>query len=131
MAQHYIRPSGLPPVNGYSHAVVHDGRIILVSGQVPLDADGNLVGEGNPEQQITQVFTNLVTALAAVGARADDVVKLTVYLTDMADLPAFRRVRDRFINMSRPPASTLVQVDGLISPEFRVEIEALAATQRK
>ncbi|MEV0566822.1 RidA family protein [Dactylosporangium sp. NPDC050588] len=124
--EHYVRPSGLPPVNGYSHAVAHQGRSILVSGQVPLDADGNLVGAGDPERQVAQVFTNLATALAAAGAGLHDVVKLTVYLTDRADLAAFRRVRDRHIDLARPPASTLVLVHGLIDPEFRVEIDALA-----
>jgi reactive intermediate/imine deaminase len=126
MKQHYLRPDGLPPVNGYSHAVAHDGRTVVVSGQVPLDADGNLVGQGDPEQQMVQVFTNIVTILAAVGAGMDDVVKLTVYLTDLADLAARRRVRDRYVKVAAPPASTVVQVSGLINPEFRVEIDVLA-----
>lgn len=127
MKKHYLRPDGLPPVNGYSHAVVHDGPAIVLSGQVPLDADGNLVGRGDPERQLDQVFTNIVTLLAAVGAGMDNVVKLTVYLTDLADLGAFRRVRDRYVNATAPPASTLVQVSGLIDPEFRVEIDVEAA----
>jgi len=55
------------------------------------------------------------------------VVKLTVYLTDLGDLGAFRRVRDEYISLDRPPASSLVQVSGLVNPEFWVEIEALAA----
>jgi reactive intermediate/imine deaminase len=126
MKQHYVRPDGLPPVNGYSHAVAHDGRTVVISGQVPLDAAGNLVGSGDAEQQTVQVFTNIATALAAAGAGMADVVKLTVYLTDRADLDAFRRVRDRYLNAEEPPASSLVLVNGLIHPEFRVEIEALA-----
>ncbi|MBB2914184.1 enamine deaminase RidA (YjgF/YER057c/UK114 family) [Streptosporangium becharense] len=127
MRQHHLRPDGLPPTNGYSHVVVHDGPGVLVSGQVPLDRDGNLVGAGDAERQITQVFTNLATALAAAGVGMRDVVKLTVYLTDRADLAAFRRVRDRYIDTSRPPACSLVFVQGLVSPDFRVEIDALAA----
>jgi len=55
------------------------------------------------------------------------VVKLTVYLTDLGDLGAFRRVRDEYISLDRPPASSLVQLSGLVNPEFWVEIEALAA----
>jgi enamine deaminase RidA (YjgF/YER057c/UK114 family) len=125
--QHYVRPAGLPPVNGYSHVVAHDGRQVVVSGQVPLDEAGNLVGRGDPGLQMVQVFSNLVTALGAAGAGIDDVVKLTVYLTDLADLAEFRRVRDHYVNASAPPASTLVQVSGLINPEFRVEIDAVAA----
>ena len=54
-------------------------------------------------------------------------MKLTVYLTDLADLDAFRQVRDGYIAQDRPPASTLVQVSRLVHPEFRVEIDALAA----
>jgi reactive intermediate/imine deaminase len=125
--QHYVRPDGLPPVNGYSHAVSFTGPMVVVSGQVPLDEQGQLVGRGDARAQVEQVFRNLAAALDAAGARMDQVVKLTVYLTDLADLEAFRQVRDDFIPASTPPASSLVQVNGLVNPEFRVEIEALAA----
>jgi len=125
--QCFVRPEGLPPVNGYSHAVAFTGRMVVVSGQVPLDAHSQLVGRGDPAAQVRQVFQNLAGALAAAGARIDQVVKLTVYLTDLADLDAFRQVRDEYIVLERPPASSLVQVSGLVNPEFRVEIEALAA----
>jgi reactive intermediate/imine deaminase len=127
MRQHYVRPDGLPPVNGYSHAVVFDGRMVAVSGQVPLTADGERVGKDDPEAQVRQVFDNLANALAAAGAGMEQVVKLTVFLTDLADLEVFRRVRDEYISLEAPPASSLVRVSGLVHPEFRVEIEALAA----
>jgi reactive intermediate/imine deaminase len=126
--QHYLRPDGLPPVNGYSHAVAFSGRLVVVSGQVPVDGQGGLVGPGDPPAQVRRVFENLKAALAAAGATMAQVVKLTVYLTDLADLAAFRQVRDEYFAPDRPPASSLVQVTGLVSPEFRVEIEALAAT---
>jgi len=125
--EHYVRPDGMPPVNGYSHAVAFQGRLVAVSGQVPLDADGRLVGRGDPEAQARQVFTNLEAALGAAGATMDHVVKLTVFLTDMADLAAFRKARDEFIRADTPPASSLVRVSGLVNPEFRIEVEALAA----
>ncbi len=127
MQQHYVRPDGMPPVNGYSHAVAFSGRMIAVSGQVPLDAQGRLVGENDPQAQTRQVFENLAAALATAGAGMEQVVKLTVFLTDLADLDAFRRVRDEYISADRPPASSLVQVSRLVHPAFRVEIEALAA----
>lgn len=127
MRQHFVRPDGMPPVNGYSHAVSFDGRLVVVSGQLPLDAQGQLVGTGDPEAQVRQVFANLATALAAAGATMAHVVKLTVFLTDMADLPAFRRARDDYIDRDNPPASSLVAVSALVNPAFRVEIEALAA----
>jgi reactive intermediate/imine deaminase len=124
--EHFVRPEGMPPVNGYSHAVAFAGRMVVISGQVPLDGRGGLVGQGDPEAQVRQVFQNLAAGLAATGASMDQVVKLTVYLTDLGDLEAFRRVRDEYIALDRPPASSLVQVSGLVNPEFRVEIEALA-----
>ena len=126
MREHFVRPAGLPPVNGYSHAVAFTGRLIAISGQVPLDAQGRLAGT-DPQAQVRQVFENLVAALAAAGASIEHVVKLTVYLTDMADLAAFRQVRDEYISADSPPASTLVQVSSLANPAFRIEVDALAA----
>lgn len=125
--QHYVRPDGMPPVNGYSHAVAFAGSMIVVSGQLPLDGEGHLVGQGDPVVQVRQVFRNLAAALAAAGATMSQVVKLTVYLTDLGDLNAFRQVRDEFIQPDKPPASSLVRVSGLAHPGSRVEIEALAA----
>jgi reactive intermediate/imine deaminase len=126
MQQHYVRPDGLPPVNGYSHAVAFSGQLVAVSGQVPLDGQGRLAGQ-DARAQVRQVFDNLTAALAAAGASMEHVVKLTVYLTDLADLEAFREIRDEYISLDKPPASTLVQVSGLVNPAFRVEIDALAA----
>ncbi|MEQ4204265.1 RidA family protein [Actinopolymorpha sp. B9G3] len=127
MQQHYVRPDGLPPVNGYSHAVAFSGRMIAISGQVPLDAEGNLVGGDDAQIQTRQVFDNLAAALAAAGAGMRHVVKLTVYLTNLADLAAFRTARDDYLSPDTPPACSLVQVSGLVNPSFRIEIDALAA----
>jgi len=124
--QHYVRPDGSPPVNGYSHAVAFDGPMVVVSGQVPVDAAGNVVGEGDAEAQVRQVFANLATALAAAGCGMEHLVKLTVFLTDIGDLGVLRAVRNEHIDPARLPASSLVQVAGLVHPAFRVEIEALA-----
>ena len=117
----------MPPGNGYSHAVAFTGRMVIVSGQLPLDRDGNLAGP-DPEAQMRQAFQNLSVALAAAGAGMAQIVKLTVYLTDLADLPAFRQVRAEYVSADHPPASPWCQVAGLVPPEARVEIEALAAT---
>ncbi|MDH6108033.1 reactive intermediate/imine deaminase [Kitasatospora sp. MAP12-15] len=125
--QHFVRPDGTPPVNGYSHAVVFAGPMVAVSGQVPVNAQGLLVGEEDAEAQVRQVFANLATALGAAGAGMEHVVKLTVYLTDLDDLDAFRQVRDEYLDAARPPACSLVKVAGLVHPAFRVEIDALAA----
>src|SRR5262245_15270158 len=126
--RHYIRPDGMPPVNGYSHAVAWTGPMVVVSGQLPIDSDGNVVGKDDVAAQTRQVFENLGTALAAAGSSLDQVVKVTVFLTDLADLGEFRRIRDQYINLDNPPASSLVQVSALLNADFRVEVEALAAT---
>ena len=127
MTEFYVRPDGMPPGNGFSHAVAFTGRTVVISGQLPLDQDGKLAGT-EPETQMHQVSENLSVALAAAGEGMAQVVKLTVYLTDLADLPAFRQVRDDYVSADSPPASSLVQVAGLVHPEARVEIEALAVT---
>lgn len=126
MMQHFVRPEGAPPVNGYSHAVAFTGAVVAVSGQVPVDGEGRPVGEGDAEAQVRQVYANLATALEAAGSALEHVVKLTVYLTDLQDLAAFRRVRDEHQDPARPPACSLVQVVGLVNPAFRVEIDAWA-----
>ena len=126
--EHLVRPDGSPPVNGYSHAVVFSGPMLAVSGQVPVDADGNLVGKDDPVAQIRQVFDNIAAALAAANATMAQVVKFTCFVTDMAMLPLVRQIRDEYIDVSQPPASSLVQVAGLVNPDFMIEIEALAAT---
>ena len=95
----FVRPDGLPPVSGYSHAVAVSWRLVVISGQVPADGTGRLVGPGDPAAQVRQVFENLKAALAAAGATMEQVVKLTVYL---ADLVAFRQVRDEYISPDRP-----------------------------
>jgi reactive intermediate/imine deaminase len=125
--QHHIHPPGTPRPNGYSHAVSFTGPMVMVSGQVPLDEAGRLVGAGDTLAQARQVFRNIRAALVAAGASFADVVKLTVFLTDIADLAAFREARDEVFDASAPPASSLVQVVALVNPEFRIEIEAVAA----
>jgi enamine deaminase RidA (YjgF/YER057c/UK114 family) len=122
----FQRPEGLPPVSGYSHAVSFSGTVVAVSGQVPMDERGHVVGVDDPEAQMRQVFHNLGVALAAAGSDFARIVKLTVYLTDLDDLTTFRTVRDEYLDPSAPPASSLVQVKGFINPAFKVEIDALA-----
>ncbi|MYR54890.1 RidA family protein, partial [Streptomyces sp. SID625] len=99
---------------------------VAVSGQLALDEDGRLVGEGDPAAQARQVFENLRRCLAAAGAGFDDVVKLTYFVTDIAHLPAIRTARAAHIPDDRLPASSAVQVAALVRPEFLMEIEAFA-----
>jgi enamine deaminase RidA (YjgF/YER057c/UK114 family) len=122
----YPQPEGVAPGNGYSHVVTGAGQWVAIAGQVALDAEGNLVGESDMEAQTRQVFANLDAALKAAGAAWTDVVKLNLFVTDIAGLPVIRRVRDQYIDTAKPPASTAVQVVALFRPEALVEIEAYA-----
>lgn len=119
-------PDGVAPSPAYSHVVAATGRFVAVSGQLPLDEDGALVGEGDASAQARQVFENLRRCLAAADATFDDVVKLTFFVTDMAHLPAIRAARAAHIPEDRLPAASAVQVAALIRPEFLMEIEAYA-----
>lgn len=127
MAILFANPPALPAPSGYSQmAVLTGGDLILIAGQVPLDAEGRLVGKDDFGAQTEQVFQNLLRALEAVGAGPRNLVKLTTYVTDAAHLPHFRAVRDRVLDPAHPPASTFVQIGRLARPEFLVEIEGIA-----
>ncbi|GAA1571803.1 MULTISPECIES: RidA family protein [Kribbella] len=121
----YPQVQGVAPGNGYSHVVTGTGQWVAVSGQLALDADGKLVGGGDPGAQAEQVFANLERCLIAVGATFENVVKLTFFLTDVGHLPAIRVVRDRYIPGTKP-ASTAVQIAGLAVPGALLEVEAYA-----
>ncbi|MGW2472166.1 RidA family protein [Streptomyces sp. NPDC001665] len=122
----HVVPNGVASAQGYSHVVVGEGRLVVVSGQIALDEKGNLVGEGDPAAQARQVFENLRRCLEAGGATFADVAKLTFYVTDVAYLPAIRVARDAHVDVARPPASTAVQVAALFRPDLLMEVEALA-----
>ncbi len=104
----------MPPPVGYSHiAKVTKGTIVYLAGQVASDASGNLIGEGDFEAQVDQVFRNLKIAVEAAGGTMADIVKLNYYLVaevDQASVPKPRAMRDRYINVDNPPTSTLVVV---------------------
>jgi enamine deaminase RidA (YjgF/YER057c/UK114 family) len=121
---------GAPP--GYSQIVEvrNSSRMIFIAGQTALDRDGHVVGRGDFAAQAAQVFHNLATALQASGCTAANLVKLTVFLTDMNNLAAYRETRNRFFASVTPaaaPAVTLVEVSRLYGPDFLIEIEAIAA----
>jgi enamine deaminase RidA (YjgF/YER057c/UK114 family) len=124
----FLTPKSLPPTAGFSHVVkVTGGQTIYVAGQVALDAARNVMGRGDFRAQAEQVFVNIQAALAAVGADFSHVVKLNMYVLDMANLPVLREVRDRYVNAETPPASTLVEVRRLAQDEFLLEVEAIAS----
>jgi len=117
-----------PPIGSYSHAVrVESGDAVWihVSGQIALDAAGNLIGPGDLRAQTEQVFENLARVLEANGASFADVVRIQTYFTTLDDLQGSREVRARYLP-SEPPASTAVQVVALVVPEALIEVDVIA-----
>ncbi len=124
----FLNPPTLYKPPGYSHVVEvrGPGRVVYIAGQLGFDAQGNLVGApGDFRAQAMQAFENLKLALAAVGAGFGDVVKLNNYLTDMSHLPVFREVRDHYLNVSAPPASTTIEISKFARDGALIEIEAV------
>src|SRR5262249_20060035 len=120
----HVKPTGLHPTAGYSHAVTVSGKMLMISDQVALDENRKLVGAGDIEAQTMQVFENLKKVLTLQGATLKDIVRIGVILTDRANLDKYRAVRARYL--SEPfPTSTLI-IAGLVTPEILVEIEATA-----
>jgi 2-iminobutanoate/2-iminopropanoate deaminase len=118
--------AGLPaPISHYTDAV-RFGDILYISGMPPLNANSELVGAGDVTAQTEQVLINLRLVLEAAGGSFGDILKVTVYVLDIADRFAINEVRKAFFGESRP-ASTLIEVRDLAIPGMLVEIEAVAA----
>lgn len=129
-----VNPAAVATPKGYSQAAVIDlgnSTMVIMSGQVPLDKAGQLVGKGDVGEQAKQVFQNIKRIVEEMGGSMNDVVKLTYLLTDVTELPKVREVRDQFINVQRPPASTLAQVSKLYREDVLIEIEATAVIVKK
>jgi reactive intermediate/imine deaminase len=125
MTRREIRVEGLAePISHYTDAV-RAGDLLFVSGCVPVDGSGALVGGDDVVAQARQVFANVGAVLAAAGCAFADVVKVTVYLTDIGDRARINPVRQAVFGASRP-ASTLVEVSRLAVPGARIEVEAVA-----
>lgn len=101
------------------------GDLVFVSGQAAIDPEGQLVGVGDFDAQAEQTFRNLERVLQAAGTGLDRIVKVTIFLTDMANFPKIVELRGRWF--SEPyPADTIVEVASLALPELEIEIEAIA-----
>jgi len=130
----FLKPDGLAAAKGYTHVVVaHPGAIVYVSGQVSNNPQGQLVGKDDLKAQTVQVFENLKTALAAAGAKFDDVVKITWYVKAYKPeyLGTLREVRNQYVNQAAPPASTLVGVTSLFQDDYLLEVDAVAVLPEK
>jgi enamine deaminase RidA (YjgF/YER057c/UK114 family) len=130
----FLNPSAMPPTRGYTHVVeTHSpSRTIYISGQLGMTPDGKFAGApGDFRAQAEQCFANLKLALAEVGATFDHVVKMTAFFVDMAHLPIYFEVRDRFVNTKAPPASTAIQISKLAREPALFEVEATAVVPVK
>jgi 2-iminobutanoate/2-iminopropanoate deaminase len=101
------------------------GELVIVSGQAAIDEHGGLVGVGDFDAQAEQTFRNLARVLAAGGSSLERVVKVTIFLTDMANFPKIVELRGKWFTPPYP-ADTIVEVTSLALPELEIEIEAIA-----
>ena len=122
-----VSPILATPNGIMSHGVeVPAGKMVFVSGQVSRNAQGETVGKGDIVAQTRQVLENMKSVLAQGGATMDDVVKVTVFVTNVAEhYSQIHQVRAEYFK-SDYPASTMVEVKALVQPELLIEIEAIA-----
>jgi enamine deaminase RidA (YjgF/YER057c/UK114 family) len=129
MAVSFRDPPEVSRPTGYSHvALVESGRQIHLSGQVAMNAAGEIVGKGDIAAQAEQVYANLAACLASAGAGFGDVFKMVTYVVDLTPekTAAIRAVRRRRFGDGPFPASTLVGVSALVHPDLLVEVEMIA-----
>ena len=124
MAHEILKLKSVHPTGGYSHAV-KAGNTLYIAGQVAKDPEGNLMGKGDFETQARQVLTNLENILAEAGGSLKNIVKATTFLTHYGYVEAYRGIRNEFLQEPFP-AHTLLVVESLASPDFMIEVEAIA-----
>lgn len=100
------------------------GNLLFISGQVALDAQDDVVGEGDFQAQARQALDNLVAMLEAAGGSLEDLMMITVFVTDMSNRPAFAKIRDAYFRQN-PPASTMVEISRLVMDELLIEINGI------
>jgi len=130
----FHNPKTMHTTRGYSHVVetMSPSRTIYLAGQLGRAADGKLAGApGDFRAQVVQAFENIKTALAAVGATFEHVVKVTSYFVDIAHISIYLEVRDQYVDTAAPPASTAIQIAKLAHEGALFEIEAIAVVPLK
>ncbi len=123
----HLAPSAIrPPFARYSHGVevTAGARLVFCSGQLGVRADDGIPDDAGAQAELC--FANIAAILSEAGMTLSDVVRINAYVTDRAHMVGYMAVRDRMFP-GEPPASTLMIVSGFTRPEFKVEIEAVAA----
>lgn len=132
MSKQFINPPTLNPTNGFTHVVTSvGGKTIHVSGQVSVNEKAEVIGKGDMRAQTERVFENLKACLAAAGATFKDVVKITYFVVGLKaeHVPIIREIRGKHLDMTNPPASSLVGVAALVVPDWMIEIELVAVVK--
>lgn len=120
--------NGAQKLGSYSHGYsieIGDAKIIFTTGQIALDKNGQVVAPGDIEKQTEFVFESLQRILEEDGASLDDVVKATIFVTDINDFSKISPIRNKYFKNSEP-ASTLVEVSKLVKAGCKIEVEVIA-----
>jgi enamine deaminase RidA (YjgF/YER057c/UK114 family) len=124
MAHEILKLKSVHPTVGYSHAA-KAGDTLYIAGQVAQDVDGNLVGKGDFESQVRQVYINLTNIMEEAGGSLNNIVKMTTFLTHYNYIETYRNVRNEYFSEPCPP-NTLLIIESLALPDFMIEVEAIA-----
>ena len=124
MAHEILKLKSVHPTKGYSHAA-KAGNTLYIAGQVAQDVDGNIVGKGDFEAQVRQVYQNLKNIVEEAGGTLQNIVKKTTFLTHYSYIGTYRRVRNEYFPEPCPP-NTLLIIESLALPEYLIEVEAVA-----
>ena len=124
MAHEILTLKSVHPTIGYSHAS-KAGDTLYIAGQVAQDVDGKLVGRGEFEVQVRQVYENLKNIVQEAGGTLQNIVKMTTFLTHFSYIETYRSVRNQFFPEPCPP-NTLLIIESLALPDYMIEVEAIA-----
>jgi len=131
MEKTYLQPTSVPkPAGDYSQGLkIKGGTLVVISGQVAWDTQGNLVGKGDFGAQARQVFENLKNMLASAGGTFADVIKLMIFLKNREDFAIFKGIRAEYLKPPYPP-TTLLVVKDLAREEWLLEVEVWAMVDK-
>ncbi|UCE52989.1 MAG: RidA family protein [Desulfobacterales bacterium] len=124
MSHEILKLKSVHPTVGYSH-VAKAGNTLYIAGQVAQDVEGNLVGKGDFEAQVRQVYTNLQNIMEEAGGSLQSIVKMSTFLSHYNYIETYRSVRNEYFSEPYPP-NTLLIIESLALPDYMIEVEAVA-----